>query len=205
MKSIYLIVLLLIISGCSVEVYRDINTLELDYSDSLHVIRRADWGWQPLEYVLEEHSIDKITIHHGGVEFHADKDVPGYLRGLQSWSRTEKEWIDIPYHIVIDLEGKIYEARPINYPGATNTNYDTRGHALVEVVGNYEIQKINDKQLDAVVNICAFLSNRFNVPPELIKGHKDYTDQTACPGKDLYKYLEDGTIVRRVNEIVSEK
>ena len=33
----------------------------------------------------------------------------------------------------------------------------------------------------------------------MIKGHKDYAE-TACPGKDFYKYLENGTIVKTVSE-----
>lgn len=202
MQMIKKLFLLAIITGCSVSVYKDVNITELEYPDSLEVVRRAEWGWQPFEYVIDEHDIDKITIHHGGVEFSADKDVKEYLKGLQSWSRSEKEWIDIPYHFVIDLDGNIYEARPINYPGATNTNYDTRGHALVNVVGNYEVQALSEEQLDSVIKLCAYLSDRFNLAPELIKGHKDYSDQTVCPGKDLYKYLQDGTIVKRVMELV---
>jgi hypothetical protein len=179
--------------------------MELDYPASLNIIKRADWGWQPLEYIIEEHSINKITIHHGGVDFPEGKDVKEYLRGLQSWSRNDKDWIDIPYHFMIDFEGNIYEARPLNYPGDTNTDYNPGGHALVNVIGNFENQIINEKQLNAVINLCAFLAKSFNVPAEDIKGHKDYSDKTVCPGKDLYKYLEDGTIVNKVKARIEKE
>lgn len=173
---------------------------DLHYPADLNVISRAEWGWQPLTQVLPEHKIDKITIHHGGEFFPEDKDMIKYLRNLQSWSRREKKWIDIPYHFMIDLKGNIYETRPINYPGDTNTDYDVRGHALICVVGNYEEQKINQSQLNSLVNLVAFLQDKYKVSDKDIRGHKDYTTQTVCPGKDLYKFIEDGTIVRMIHE-----
>jgi uncharacterized protein YbbC (DUF1343 family) len=173
---------------------------DLHYPSDLNVISRAEWGWQPLTRVLPEHKIDKITIHHGGELFPEDKDMIQYLRNLQSWSRREKKWIDIPYHFMIDLKGNIYETRPINYPGDTNTDYDVRDHALICVVGNYEEQKINQSQLNSLVNLVSFLQNKYKVSDKDIRGHKDYTNQTVCPGKDLYKYIEDGTIVRMIHE-----
>lgn len=173
---------------------------DLHYPAEIKIVSRADWGWQPLSKTLHQHKINKITIHHSGEFFPEDKDMIQYLRNLQSWSRSEKKWIDIPYHFMIDLKGNIYEARPINYPGDTNTDYDVKGHALICIVGNYELQKINQNQLNALVNLVSFLKDKFNVSDKDIKGHKDYTNQTVCPGKDLYKYIADGTIVRLVNE-----
>ena len=189
-----------------------VNISELEYPNDLKVISRADWGWQPLERVLPQHSINKITIHHGGEDFAEDKDMIQYLRNLQSWSRSEKKWIDIPYHFMIDLKGNIYEARPINYPGDTNTDYDVTGHALICVVGNYEVQKLSDASLKSLVKLTAFLKQKYRVELKDIKGHKDYTTQTVCPGKDLYKYLEDGSFIKMVEselnpakEIISSK
>lgn len=173
---------------------------KLNYPDNLSVISREEWGSLPLTNSLPIHKITKITIHHGGEYFPEDKDMIQYLKNLQSWSRRDKKWIDIPYHFMIDLKGKIYEARPIDYPGDTNTDYDVREHALICVVGNYEEQIINDNQLNALVNLVAFLKDRFKVDDKDIRGHKDYTNQTVCPGKDLYRYIQDGTIVRLVNE-----
>jgi len=204
-KLFSFILTVLIITACSSTVTKDIRIQELDYPEDLNVIKRADWGWVPMDSTIaEQHKIDKITIHHGGVEFTKEEDAAQSVRNLQSWSRSEKNWIDIPYHFMIDLDGNIYEARPINYPGATNTEYDPTNHALIEVMGNYEIQIINQKQLNALINLTAFLVEEFDVPLENIKGHKDYSKITDCPGKDLYKYLQDGTIVNKVSERISK-
>ncbi len=214
MKTFYTITILIsiiLLFGCS-STSQMINISELEYPIDLKIISRADWGWNPLDRVLPQHSINKITIHHGGEEFAEDKDMIQYLRNLQSWSRSEKKWIDIPYHFMIDLKGNIYEARPINYPGDTNTDYDVTGHALICVVGNYEVQTIKQVQLKSLAKLVAFLKLKYHVELKDIRGHKDYTTQTVCPGKDLYKYLADGSFLKMVEselnptkEIISSK
>jgi uncharacterized protein YbbC (DUF1343 family) len=199
LQIIFALLIFFIFSQCA-STSEMIVISDLHYPTDLKVIPRAEWGWQPLTKSLPQHKIDKITIHHGGEFFTEDKNMIQYLRNLQSWSRREKKWIDIPYHFMIDLKGNIYETRPINYPGDTNTDYDVTGHALICVVGNYEEQKINQSQLNALVNLVSFLKDKYNVDEKNIRGHKDYSTQTVCPGKDLYKYIEDGTIVRMIHE-----
>lgn len=188
------------ICSCSSNVVEMIQVSELHYPSEIKVIKRADWNWKPLEKTIPSQIINKITIHHGGEFFREDEDMIQYLRNLQSWSRSQKKWIDIPYHFMIDLNGKIYEARPINYPGDTNTDYDVRGHALICVVGNYEEQELKQSQLNSLVNLVSFLKDKYNVSDENIRGHKDYTSQTVCPGKNLYRYIEDGTIIKMTHE-----
>ncbi len=203
LSHIILTTVLFFFASCAIFSPGNIPVTELSYPSELTVISRTDWGSKPLEKALPVHDISKITIHHGGEDFPVDKDPIQYLRNLQTWSMSDaKNWIDIPYHFMIDLEANIYEARPINYPGATNTTYDPTGHALICVMGNYENQIITDDQLDAIVNLTVFLASKYDVAPEDIKGHKDYTE-TLCPGKDLYRYLKDGTIVRKVQEKLS--
>ena len=68
MKTFFTSVLLLAVTymlGCS-STSQMINISELEYQNDLKVVTRADWGWQPLEKVIPQHSINKITIHHGG-------------------------------------------------------------------------------------------------------------------------------------------
>jgi N-acetylmuramoyl-L-alanine amidase CwlA len=52
--------------------------------------------------------------------------------------------------------------------------------------------------------MCVYLVQKFDVPVSEIKGHKDYSGMTVCPGKNLYRYLADGTIVRRVKKMIEE-
>lgn len=173
----------------------DLSTLEL--------VTRAEWGFvEPADSIVipEPHEIEFVTIHHGGEDFPEDKDVIKYLIGLQSWSRSSKGWMDNPYHYMIDLKGNIYEARPIQYPGDTNTSYDPRGHALICVMGNYENQILSETQFEQLARLTAKLADEYQVPQGKIKSHKDYAE-TLCPGTDIYRYLEDGSLLERVAEL----
>ena len=190
----------LLIGSCTPSVSTSPQIIVPQLETKMEMVTRADWGWVPLTDTIPTHEIKYITIHHGGEDFPEDKDVIKYLIGLQSWSRSDKNWIDNPYHYMIDLQGKIYEARPIEYPGDTNTDYDVRGHALICVMGNYENQILSETQFEQLALLTATLADKYGVANDLIKSHKDYTE-TLCPGKDLYRYLEDGSLIKRVAEL----
>lgn len=143
--------------------------------------------------------ITSITLHHeGSPEPLLPEDDPvEQLRKLQSWSASDRNWWDVPYHYLIDLEGRIYEGRDWHYMGETNTTYDPTGHFLITVIGNYNLQEPTPAELDAIADLMAWAVDKFGVPLDSIKGHYQYAE-TGCPGKNLRKYLEDGTFRRMV-------
>jgi hypothetical protein len=165
------------------------------------IVPVAAWGGTPADPArARRHTISHITLHHQGEPFPAGKDPQLYLRNLQTWSRNSKHWLDIPYHYIIDLDGRIYEGRSIAYAGDTNTEYDPTGHALIEVVGNFEEVQPNQQQLDATADLMALLAMKYNIAPATIHGHKDYSAQTVCPGVNLYRYLENGYLRDQVTQ-----
>ncbi|WP_312484901.1 peptidoglycan recognition protein family protein [Massilia timonae] len=156
------------------------------------IVPVAGWGGTPADATkARRHRITHITLHHQGEPFKPGADPQAYLRRLQAWSRAEKGWLDIPYHYVIDLDGRIYGARDLAYAGDTNTDYDPKGHALIEVVGNFEEVEPNQPQLDAVVGLMAMLAAKHQVSLDDIQSHRDYSDKTVCPGENLYRYVKD--------------
>lgn len=193
--SLFYIFITLYIVGCSSSKEFSFNNVESS------IISAEDWGGiSANDSLAQKHSITHITLHHQGEPFPEGKDPIEYLRTLQRWSRTEKHWIDIPYHYIIDLEGKVYEGRNINYAGDTNTEYDPTGHALIEVVGNFEEVEPNERQLSAVVNMMTYLSIKYSVPVDSIRAHKDYSSKTVCPGKNLYQYIENGYFKEKIKK-----
>lgn len=187
------IVVLMALASCSSSKEFSIRSVEEE------IVSVAAWGGTPApETPSKRHTIQYITLHHAGVPFPPGKDIIQYMRNLQNWSRSEKKWIDLPYHYVIDLEGKIYEGRDISYAGDTNTEYDPTGHALIEVVGNFEEVEPNQEQLDAVVRAMTWLAVTYSVPVDSIRAHKDYSAMTVCPGKNLYRYIENGYFREKV-------
>jgi hypothetical protein len=158
-----------------------------------HIISVQEWGGTPADTSrMRPQKITHVTLHHQGEPFPPGTDPVRYLRNLQTWSRATKGWADLPYHYIIDLDGKIYEGRKLDYAGDTNTEYDPIGHALIEVVGNFEEAEPNPAQLSATVQLMSMLVARYHLPLDAIRGHRDYSGQTVCPGKNLYRYLENG-------------
>ena len=147
------------------------------------------------------HRISHVTLHHtGSAEPLRPQDDPvSKLRGLQSWGAAERNWWDVPYHFLMDLEGRVYEGRDWHFMGETNTTYDPGGHFLISIIGNYERQEATPAQLAAIAELMAWALKEFDLPLDRIGGHYHYAT-TGCPGQHLRKYLEDGTLKRMVAE-----
>ena len=150
------------------------------------------WGGSTLASSAPPQRITHITLHHQGEIWKEGADPEAYLRRLQQWSRLTKRWADIPYHYVIAPDGRIYAARPLAQAGDTNTEYDPRGHALVMLVGNFEEQQPTPRQLDAAVQLTAWLAREHKLGLDAIASHKDHSAQTVCPGRNFYAYLASG-------------
>ena len=164
------------------------------------LIAIEQWGGERVAVTApaaRRHQISHITLHHGGVDFPRSRDPNEYLRSLQRWSRGTRGWVDLPYHVLIDLDGNAYEGRDLALAGDTNTEYDPTGHALVVVLGNYDEVRPSAAQIDRVVAVVADLARTYGVPVERIASHRDYA-KTTCPGQHLYRIIEDGSLRARV-------
>ena len=191
------LIALFVLTGCAAK--STMNTI--DFTE-LNIHPRSEWGSLKIESGYTRHEITHVTLHHSGVVNKGDKPTPEHLRNLQQWSRTERPWPDIPYHFLIDLQGEIWEGRPLQFRGDTYTDYDPTGHALISVIGNYEEQEISSRQLDSVAKLMASLCKVFSVNPDDIRCHKDYVPSTLCPGKNLYAHLQDGSLIADVKKRV---
>ncbi len=141
------------------------------------------------------HRITHVTLHHTGSAepLQPHEDPVQKLRGLQSWGATARNWWDVPYHYLLDLEGRVYEGRDWHFMGETNTTYNPQGHFLISVIGNYERQEATPAQLAAIADLMAWAVREFDLPLDRIGGHYNYA-KSGCPGQHLRKYLEDGTL-----------
>jgi len=90
---------------------------------------------------------------------------------------------------VIAPDGRIYATRDPAARGDTNTEYDPSGHALVMLMGNFEVQQPTAAQLAATTDLLAWLAHQQGLTAEAIASHRDYSLQTVCPGAALYAQL----------------
>lgn len=165
------------------------------------ICRRA-WGADPPTGDYRKHRIDHLTIHHSGSVLWRNRDAPARFRAMQQGHQAEG-WPDIAYHVLVDRHGNVYRARPPWAKGNTRTNYNPRGHLLVMCIGNFDEQEIPRRQLNAAIDVLAWACAHFDVRPRRIGGHRDYAS-TACPGDDLYRYIRNGAIERKVRRRIGE-
>ncbi len=156
------------------------------------------------EYRLRvKHKIDKLTLHHSATPLTTEDDLGKKMRNMQIWGENDRNWFDVPYHFIIDIDGSILEARDYHYMGDTNTRYDPRGHFLINCYGNYNKAEPNEKQLKSIAELMAWAAAEFHIDPIKIYGHRDLAD-TSCPGDNLYKYIQDGTLKEMVEEVLAK-
>jgi hypothetical protein len=63
-----------------------------------------------------------------------------------------------------------------------------------------EVQKVTEPQLNSLIKTIAWASKKYNISPDSIASHRDYSSQTTCPGKNLYQYLQNGFVKTEVKK-----
>ncbi len=180
-----------------------VQELKNDIQPSLTIVPRAGWKAEPARPYKPQVPV-RITIHHEGTRFDSTGDAPKHIHNVQVWGMgKDRNWSDIPYHFLIAPDGTIYEGRDVMTTGETATEYDPTGHLLITCLGNLEEQEVPKQQLDALVRLIAHVSRKYNIPYETIASHKDYSSKTDCPGKNLYRYLQNGYIKSRVKDLLN--
>jgi hypothetical protein len=171
------------------------------------IVTREEWGSQPQPIPdSRRHTPKFITIHHAGVDWKPGRDPAAFVNTMQAWGQREKGWPDLAYHFLIAPDGRIFEARSMDYEPESNTKYDLQGHIGVELMGNFETQRPSRKQIESCVKLAAWLCQEKKIDPSQIAGHKDRAKgQTSCPGKDFYRYLESGQFIDWVKATLAGK
>ncbi len=168
---------------------------------TVEVIGRQAWGAAAPRGRLPAHDIERITVHHTAGFLPDNTLAPRRLRSYQSFHQ-DSGFVDLAYHLLIDGNGNVYEARDPAIPGETFTDYDPTGHFLPVLDGNFDEQPVPAAQLDALVDVLAWAVAAYGVGVDTIAGHRDYA-ATACPGAALYPLIADGTLARLVEERVA--
>jgi|SRR5687767_8380594 len=166
------------------------------------IVPRSGWSASdPRPY--KTHILKRITIHHEGTRLDPGEDAAKKIRNIQRWGMgVDRNWVDIPYHFLIAPDGIIYEGRDVNTPGETATEYDPTGHLLITCMGNFEEQEVPERQLQSLIRLIAYCCKKYTLDHETLGTHRNYSVKTSCPGKNLYKYFENGMIKDEVRKLV---
>lgn len=162
------------------------------------MICKEAWGTGEPAGEFEEHTIERMTVHHTAAVLSDNRDAPARARQHQAY-HMGRGWPDLAYHFLIDAEGNVYEGRPVWARGDTGTEYDPTGHFLVCMEGDFDQQEVSDAQWQRTADLLAWGAAEFGVDPGTIAGHRDYA-ATSCPGDNAYPFVADGSLQRLTRE-----
>ena len=170
-------------------------------ADYVNIIPRSDWN-AAAPRSFKTHTPVQITVHHEGTKLEQGDDAVKKIAAIQKWGMgPDRKWADIPYHFLIAPNGTIYEGRAVKTVGETNTEYDPTGHLLITCLGNYDQQDVSPETLQSLTKLIAYCARKYKIPINTLSTHRDQSKQTTCPGKNLYRYFQDSSIMRQVQQL----
>lgn len=183
------------------------------------VLNRVDWGadesWRSGQPQVIS-TIQQIHVHHTvSRNDYLPEDVPALIRGMYRYHTKTLGWSDIAYNFLVDRFGRVWTgraggaARPIRGAHTLGFNATSCG---ISAIGNYDLVAPPAELLAAVALTAAWKLNINGGDPlgtttvtsdgsdrfrrgtaaalPVIDGHRD-TNDTACPGSQLYAALPD--------------
>ena len=165
---------------------------------------RAAWKAEPPVQPYVPQTPKGVSFHHTGAAWSGKPGPEQYLRNIQRFhTGPQREWEDIAYHFLIDLEGNVWEGRPATVRGNPSIYYDPTGLVLISYLGDYGSKELTDQQLAAGAQTAAWVIRQYGIAPTApITGHRDHAP-TTCPGTNIYRLLQEGTLQRRVQEALN--
>ena len=183
------------------------------------IVKRQAWGanerWRHGGPWFNR-TIQQVHIHHtvNSNDYSAD-DVPALLRGIYRYHTKNLGWSDVGYNFLVDRFGTIWQGRAggsqLAVRGAHTLGFNSTSTGIA-VIGNFDEIEPSRHVVRALVHLAAWKLDMYDRKPghrigvfshgsdkfgpgekvrlPVIDGHRD-TNDTACPGKHLYKKLPD--------------
>jgi hypothetical protein len=165
---------------------------------------RDAWNAEPPVQPYVPQKPTGVSLHHTGAPWNGRPGPEQYLRNIQAFhTGPQREWEDIAYHYLVDLDGVIWAGRPPTVRGNPSIYYDPTGLVLISFLGDFESQTPTDTQLASSADVAAWLMKKYNIPPTALSGHRDHAP-TTCPGDHIYHTLQDGSFARRVRDSLAK-
>jgi hypothetical protein len=158
---------------------------------------RSQWGAAPYNGTPDyAYTLIRAVVHHtvNGNDY-SQAQVPGMIRGIQSYHQGANGWSDIGYNFVVDRFGTIWEGRQggVDRPviGAHAENYNT-GAVGVSVLGEFTSVAPPEAVINSLQVLIGWKLALHGTTPSAdnVLGHRN-VGQTACPGQRLYDRIPD--------------
>ena len=142
------------------------------------------YGWYVYQGDLRD-NYQTLIVHHSSFY---EADARATLLEVQRLHRDDRQWADIGYHFLIDIDGTIYEGRDLSARGVHTMGHNT-GSAGLCLLGDYRFVLPPQEQLDATEALCRWLGDELAVTH--LGGHSQFNPSTLCPGAALLGRLPD--------------
>ena len=172
---------------------------------------RAEWNAEPYRGTpvpLNQPNYYRMTLHHTA-GFAAVTLTEGLeqVKRIQDFHQNGRGWSDIGYHYLMDQEGRLYQGRPYLNPSVpfadgpplvrgAHVGGNNTGNIGVSLMGCYHPPEgsdcrhvMTDAATDSLIVTYAYLSERYGVNPDALRGHRDFSN-TACPGDNNYVRMD---------------
>lgn len=169
-----------------------------------NVRSREAWGAAPPVQPYVPQVPRGVSLHHTGAYWGGSPAPEQYLKNIQHFhTGPQREWEDIAYHYLVDLDGVIWAGRPPTVRGNPSVYYDPTGLVLISFLGDYSGQEPTEAQLTHASETAAWLMKQYNMPSTTVTGHRDHAP-TTCPGANIYRLLQDGSFAQRVKDALAK-
>jgi len=140
-----------------------------------------------------------------GLQFrpnHTEGNIPRYLglhhsggvNTVQAYHQQhlDKGWAGLAYNFMVDLDGKVYKGRPVNWvpAGILGFNQDS---LHICAIGNFENMVMPDVQREAIKGFIAYCKALYPTITKVL-GHKEL-NATDCPGKNYFLQIMKDTFI----------
>ena len=122
----------------------------------------------------------EIIVHHSLTE---DGETVSWS-AIRRYHTIEKGWLDVGYHIGIELVGKDYEVfmgRPWDEAGAHCVGHNMKSLGLC-FVGNFDLKPPPHEQLILGAKVISLWMRLFGISVDHVYPHSRFADK-SCPGR----------------------
>ncbi len=161
--------------------------------ESFAVVPRAGWtraGIARPHEAFPMNGVRRITVHHDAMvssDLRSTADVAARIERHRRFHVENRGWADIGYHYVVDPQGTVWEARPLDRQGAHVRNHNEHNIGVM-MLGNFEHQTPSLPALHSLDRFIPHLMRRHNVGASSVYTHQEFAP-TLCPGRNLQRHM----------------
>ena len=164
----------------------------------------AEWGARPPNgnITVLNRKPAYIVVHHtagGNSNDFSLEHAFSISRGIQNFHMDGRGWIDSGQQLTNSRGGFVTEGRhrsvEILDQGTRHVQGANVGDHNSEVIGIeneglYTSVNVTPQLWDSLVQLVAYIAQRYGISPSMIRGHRDF-NATECPGTVLYGRLPE--------------